>query len=58
MASVLVMQCSTNWAVKIHMSGADQLIEFIFSCDKNEMWNEVDLNSRNTDEMEMWSLQL
>ena len=57
MAFVLVLQCSTNWAMKIHMLGADQFIKLIFTHDRNEMWNEVDLNSGNTVEMEMWSSQ-
>ena len=41
MASVLALQCSTNWAMKTQMLGADQLIEFIFTRDRNETWNEV-----------------
>ena len=58
MAFVLVLQCSTNWAMKIHMLAADQFIKLIFTHDRNEMWNEVDFNSGNTVEMEMWSSQL
>ena len=58
MASVLVLLCSTNWAMKTHMLGADQFIEFIFTRDMSEMWNEVDLNCGNIYELEMWSSQL
>ena len=43
------VQCSTNWAMKTHMFGADQIIESIFTCDRNETWNEVDLNCGNTE---------
>ena len=57
MASTLALQCSTNWALKTHMLGTDQFIEFIFTRDKNETWNEVDLNCENTDEIEMRSSQ-
>ena len=39
-ASTLALQCSTNWALKTHMLGTDQFIEFIFTRDRNEMWNE------------------
>ena len=55
MASALALQCSTNWAMKTYMLGADQFIEFIFTRNRNETWNEVDLNCGNADEMEMWS---
>ena len=58
MASALVLRCTTYWAMKTHMLGADQFFEFIFTRNKNETWTEVDLNSENTDEMEMWSSQL
>ena len=33
--------------------GADQLIEFIFTCDKNDTRKVVDLNCRNKGEKEM-----
>ena len=29
MASALALQCSTNWAMKTHILGAGQFIEFI-----------------------------
>ena len=29
MASALAQQCSTNWAMKTHMLGAGQFVEFI-----------------------------
>ena len=48
MASALALQCSTNRAMNTHMLGADQFIEFIFTRDRNETWNEVDLNCGNT----------
>ena len=31
MASALALQCSTNWAMKTHILGAGQFIEFILS---------------------------
>ena len=43
MASVLAQQCFTNWAMKTHKLGGDQFIEFIFTRNRNETWNEVDL---------------
>ena len=36
MASVLGLQCSTNWAMKIHTLGAGQFVEFILTHDWNE----------------------
>ena len=58
-ASALALQCSTNWAMKIHMLGVDQFIEFNFTRDRNETWNEVNLNCSNTWwNIEMWSSQL
>ena len=46
MASAVVLQGTTKWAMKTHMLVADQFIEFIFTHDRNEMQNEVDLNCR------------
>ena len=51
MISALALQCSTNWAMKTHMLGIEQFIEFILTRDRNETWIEVDLNCGNTDEM-------
>ena len=50
MASVLVVQCSTDWAKKTHTCtlGAGQLAEFILTREWNETWNEDDVNCRNT----------
>ena len=31
MASALALQCSTNWAMKTHMLGADAFMQFIFT---------------------------
>ena len=36
--------------MKTHMLGAGKFIKFIFTCDKDDMWNEADLNCRNTEE--------
>ena len=36
MASALALQCSTKWAMKTHMLGADQFIECIFKALANE----------------------
>ena len=36
---------------------SNHFIQFIFTRDRNEMWDEVELNCGNTDEMEMWSSQ-
>ena len=58
MASALALQCSTDCAMETHMLGADQFIKFIFTFGGNEAWIELDLNCRNTDETEMWSLQM
>ena len=54
MASVLVVQCSTDWAKKTHAStlGAGQFVEFIFTREWNETWNEDDVNCRNTNSNE------
>ena len=38
--------------MKTHVLGADQFIEFIFTHDRNEMYNEVNFNCGNTDEIE------
>ena len=47
------------WPTKTHMSvGSHQFIDFIFTPDRNETRNEVNLNCGNTDEMEMWSSKL
>ena len=35
MASALALQCSTNWAMKTHILGAGQFIEFILTRDRN-----------------------
>ena len=51
-------RASPDWAMKTHMLWADHFIKFIFTYDTNEMWNGVDLNCQNIDEMEMWSSQL
>ena len=37
-----LLQCSTNWAMKTPILGADQFIELILIRDRNETWNEVD----------------
>ena len=37
------------------MLGVDQFFEFIFTYERQETCNDVDLNYENTDEMEMWS---
>ena len=58
MASALALRCSTNWVMKTHMLAADQFIEFVFTRDRNDTWNEVNLNCGNTDEIEMWSSEL
>ena len=55
MASALALQCSTNWAMKTHMLGADRSTEFIFTRDRKETWNEVNLSCGNTVEIEMWA---
>ena len=34
MASALALQCSTNWAMKTHILGAGQFIEFILTRDR------------------------
>ena len=53
MASAFALQCSANWAMKSHMLGGNQRIEFIFTYDRNLTWNEVDSKCGNIDEMEM-----
>ena len=53
MASALALQCSTNWAMKTHMLGADRFTEFIFTRDGKETWNEVNLSCGNRVEIEM-----
>ena len=60
MAFEVALQCSTNvnWVMETHMLGADQFIKFTFTRDRNETWNGVDLNCKNTYEIEMWSAQL
>ena len=58
MASALALQCSTIWAMKTHMLGEEQFIEFPFTREKNETVNEADLNRGKTDKMEMRSSQL
>ena len=52
------MHYQLSYSMKAHMLRADHFIEFIFTRDRNETWNEVDLNCENTDEMEMSSSQL
>ena len=48
MASALALHCSTSRAKKIHMLAADQFIEFMFTYDVNETWNEFPVtNSLN-----------
>ena len=48
MASALALHCSTSRAKKIHMVAADQFIEFMFTYDMNETWNEFPVtNSLN-----------
>ena len=47
-ASVLVLQCSTNWAKKSHTLEAGQSVEFILTHEWNETCNEDDVNCRNT----------
>ena len=51
MASALALQCSTIWAMKTHMLGEEQFIEFPFTREKNETVNEADLNRGKTDKM-------
>ena len=47
------LQCSTSWAIKTHTLEAGQFIEFINPWKEwNTEWNDV--NSGNTDEMNMW----
>ena len=60
MASALALQYSTNWAMKNHMLEADQCIEFmiIFTRNRNETRNEIDLNCGDTDEVEVPPSQL
>ena len=43
MASVLALQCSTNWAMKTHILGAGQFIEFILTRDRNIEWRFCEL---------------
>ena len=39
MASALALQCSTNWAMKTHILGAGQFIEFILTRDLSNLSN-------------------
>ncbi len=41
MGSALALQCFIDWAMKTQMLGANHFIEFIFTRDRNETWNEV-----------------
>ena len=43
MASALALQCSTNWAMKTHILGAGQFIEFILTRDRNIEWRWCEL---------------
>ena len=43
MASALALQCSTNWAMKTHILGAGQFIEFISTRDRNIEWRWCEL---------------
>ena len=38
MASALALQCSTIWAMKTHILGAGQFVEFAFTGERNETW--------------------
>ena len=38
MASALALQCTTNWAMKTHMLGAGQFIEFIVPMKGMKQW--------------------
>ena len=47
MASALVLQYSTSWAMKTHTLGADQFTEFILTREWSET-DEDDVNCGNT----------
>ena len=47
MASALLLQCATNWAMKTYTLRAGQFIVFIFTRERNETWND-DVNCENT----------
>ena len=56
-AFAFALQCSTSWAMKTCTLEAGQFIEFINPWkDWNREWNDV--NYGNTNEMNMWPLQL
>lgn len=57
-ASGLELQCCTNRVTKTHMLLGNQFIEFTFTRERHETWIEVNLNYKNTDEMEMYVIIL
>ena len=48
MAFALALRYSTNWAMKNHTLGAGQFVEFILTHERNETWNDDDVNCGNT----------
>lgn len=48
MAPALALKCSSNWTMKIYIWGAGQFIEFVLIRQRNETWNEDDVNCENT----------